>query len=86
MSAAVVERSQREMSLVGPRPLPYYHLNISQRISQAALRACFQAHGSLQVSARSDGDLRVQEALDGYYIRNWSPCWTCTFWLALLPQ
>ena len=25
-----------------------------------------------QVSARSDGDLKVQESLDGYYIRNWS--------------
>ena len=25
-----------------------------------------------QVSARSDGDLDVQESLDSYYIRNWS--------------
>jgi lipopolysaccharide/colanic/teichoic acid biosynthesis glycosyltransferase len=24
------------------------------------------------VSARSEGDLEVQEALDTYYIRNWS--------------
>jgi lipopolysaccharide/colanic/teichoic acid biosynthesis glycosyltransferase len=25
-----------------------------------------------QISARSDGDLQVQETLDTYYIRNWS--------------
>ena len=28
--------------------------------------------GWWQVLARNDGDIRVQEALDTYYVRNWS--------------
>jgi len=37
-----------------------------------------------QVSTRSEGDLKVQELADTYYIRNWSLCWMCIFCCAWL--
>ena len=62
-----------EMSLVGPRPFPVYH-NAQFDPEFRSLRTKVRPGitGMWQVSARSDGDLTVQMALDSYYINNWS--------------
>jgi Undecaprenyl-phosphate galactose phosphotransferase WbaP len=62
-----------EMSLVGPRPFPDYHLDLFP----AGFRSLRQRvrpgiTGLWQVSVRSEGGVAEQQAADSYYIRNWS--------------
>lgn len=62
-----------DMSLVGPRPLPPYHLEAFEpefRALRAHLRPGMT--GMWQVMSRGRGAVRGQEALDRYYIYNWS--------------
>ena len=62
-----------DMSLVGPRPFPDYHLrNFSPDFLELRQRVRPGITGLWQVTVRSDGGIGEQEAYDSYYIRNWS--------------
>lgn len=62
-----------EMSLVGPRPFPEYHLRVfSPRFRNLRRRVRPGLTGLWQVMIRSEGGVEEQEAYDAYYIRNWS--------------
>lgn len=65
-----------DMSLVGPRPLPDYHLEaLSDRVRELRAEVRPGITGLWQVSGRSASGIAEQEARDEYYIRNW------TIWL-----
>ena len=62
-----------DMSLVGPRPFPDYHLkNFSPSFLELRLRVRPGITGLWQITIRSAGSTRDQESYDSYYIRNWS--------------
>ena len=62
-----------EMSLVGPRPFPDYHLEqFTPTFRELRQRVRPGITGLWQITIRSEGSTTEQEALDTYYIRNWS--------------
>ena len=61
------------MSLVGPRPLPDYHLaRFDQEFLDLRRQVKPGISGYWQVTDRSESDLAQQQAADRYYIQNWS--------------
>jgi Undecaprenyl-phosphate galactose phosphotransferase WbaP len=71
-----------DMSLVGPRPFPAYHLDA---LSPHARRLRDEVRpgitGLWQVTSRGEAGVEAQQAHDIYYIRNWS-VWLDLYMLA----
>jgi Undecaprenyl-phosphate galactose phosphotransferase WbaP len=67
-----------EMSLVGPRPFPAYHLDkFSTEFRGLRTQVPPGITGYWQVTHRSSANLEQQQVSDAYYIHNWS------FWFDL---
>lgn len=62
-----------DMSLVGPRPFPDYHLaKLPPAFCDLRAQVRPGITGLWQVMVRSEGGLEEQQRFDTYYIRNWS--------------
>jgi Undecaprenyl-phosphate galactose phosphotransferase WbaP len=62
-----------EMSLVGPRPFPQYHLErFPAEFRELRRRVRPGLTGMWQVMVRSNGGIGEQQEYDTYYIHNWS--------------
>ena len=62
-----------EMSLVGPRPFPEYHLQeFPAEFRELRRRVRPGLTGMWQVMVRSDNGIEAPQIYDTYYIRNWS--------------
>lgn len=62
-----------EMTLVGPRPLPDYHLDaFGSEFRRLRERVVPGMTGLWQVGSRSDGDFEVLRAMDTFYVNHWS--------------
>jgi len=64
---------RREMSLVGPRPLPaYHHRELPHHVRGLREQVLPGMTGLWQVSGRSESGTEGMERWDAYYVRNWS--------------